>query len=246
MLVAKSDDILEVIREHNEIQRVVREKQLSQLKTVVSGNPVNCFPTRDNREVIEFLQKVIDELGLSGKYELMIDASAGDLWNGNAYNLGVTIGKDFSSEKFIQYWQDMIQQYQLRFLEDPFHEQDFTSWQSITKSQKECYVIGDNLYSSDENRILEGSKKHYSTGAVIKPNQAGTVTTVMRSLTAALKTDQIAITSHRSISTESTFLSLLTCVLGAQYIKIGPLTTDYSSIIRLNEIIRLTGEIHDN
>jgi hypothetical protein len=27
---------------------------------------------------------------------------------------------------------------------------------------------------------------------------------------------------------------------GAQYIKIGPLETDYSSIVRLNEIIRLT------
>ena len=43
-----------------------------------------------------------------------------------------------------------------------------------------------------------------------------------------------------SISTEETFISALTCLYGAQYIKIGPLETDYSSIVRLNEIIRLT------
>lgn len=239
MLVPKSNNLLEVIREHNEIQRVVRERQLSQSKTVVSGNPVNSFSTRDNREVIEFLLNVVNDLGFSSKYDLMIDASAGDLWNGNAYSMGVTDSKVYSCDEFILYWKDMIRNYQLRFLEDPFHEMDFTSWQSLTTSQQDCHIIGDNLYSSDEGRILEGANKKYTTGAVIKPNQAGTVTAVQRSLEATLNTGQIAITSHRSISTESTFLSLLTCMLGAQYIKIGPLASDFSSVVRLNEIIRL-------
>jgi enolase len=240
MLVAKSKNILEVIEDYNEIQRVVREKQLGQSKTVVSGNPVNSFSTRDNREVIEFLLNVVNDLGLSKKYELMIDASAGDLWKDNAYFLGVTESKSQTSEEFIQYWMEIIKNYQLRFLEDPFREKDFTSWQSITTSQQDCYIIGDNLYSSNEDRILEGANKKYATGAVIKPNQAGTVTAVCRSLETALRTGQIAVTSHRSISTESTFISLLTCMLGAQFIKIGPLQSDYSSIVRLNEIIRIT------
>jgi enolase len=242
ILVAKSNDIREVIGEHNEIQRVVKEKQLSQSKTVVAGNPVNSFSTRDNREVVEFLLNIVNSLGLSNKYDLMIDPSASDLWKDNAYKMEITDGKAYSSEEFIQYWMDMIKNYQLRFLEDPFHEKDFASWNSITTSQQDCYIIGDNLYSSDEERILEGANKKYATGAVIKPNQAGTVTAVWRSLEAALHTGQIAVTSHRSISTESTFISLLTCMLGAQFIKIGPLTSDYSSIIRLNEIIRLTEE----
>ena len=240
MLVAKSNNILEVMVEHNEIQRIVREKQLTQKKTVVSGNPVNCFSTPDNREVIDFLLEVVNDLGLSNKYDLMIDASAGDLWKDNSYQLGVTEGKAYSREEFIAYWMDLIKNYQLRFLEDPFHEKDLTSWSSLCDAQKDSYVIGDNLYSSDESRILDGASKKYANGAVIKPNQAGTVTGICRSLNAALSTNQIAITSHRSISTESTFISLLTCMLGAQFIKIGPLLTDYSSIVRLNEIIRLT------
>lgn len=246
MLVAKNTDILEVIGEHNEIQQLVKEKQLSQTKTIVSGNPVNSFATRDNREVVEFLLDIVNELGFSDKYDLMIDASAGDLWNGSAYCTGVTDGKAHSKEEFIRYWLDMIRNYQLRFLEDPFHEKDFDSWRSITTSQQDCYIVGDNLYSSDEKRILEGAEKQYATGAVIKPNQAGTVTAIKRSLDATLRTKQIAITSHRSISTESTFISLLTCMLGAQFIKIGPLASDYSSIVRLNEIIRLTEESYGN
>ncbi|MGZ5453145.1 MAG: hypothetical protein ACXW2R_02860 [Candidatus Aminicenantales bacterium] len=244
MLVAKSRNIAEVIPEHNAIQSVVRERQLGQPKVVVSGNPVNGFATRDNREPIDFLLKIVEGLGLSGKYELMIDASAGDLWTGEGYRLGITDGRLRSSDEFVDYWSSIIREYGLRFLEDPFHEKDFAAWQALTASGAKCLVIGDNLYSSDEARIREGAANRYANGAVIKPNQAGTVTAVARALEAALETGQLAITSHRSISTESTFLSLLTCVLEAQVIKIGPLLTDYSSIVRLNEIIRLTEGRH--
>jgi enolase len=205
---------------------------------------VNGFATRDNREVLDFLSTVVLSLGLSGKYDLMIDASAGDLRDGEGYRFGITDGKARSGEELVAYWAAMIRDYDLRFLEDPFHEQDFACWRTLTASHPGRFIIGDNLYSSDETRIREGAAKGYANGAVIKPNQAGTVTAVARALGAALETGQLAVTSHRSISTESTFLSLLTCMMGAQVIKIGPLATDFSSIVRLNEIIRLTEDQH--
>lgn len=244
MLVARSRDLDEVIPEHNAIQRVVREEQLAQPKIVVSGQPVNGFARRDNREVVEFLLKVVDGLGLSGRYDLMIDASAGDLGDGQGYKFGVTDGGLRSADELVAYWSAMIRDYGLRFLEDPFGEKDDRSWRALTADRGDCHIIGDNLYSSDETRIRDGAVRGLATAAVIKPNQAGTVTAVVRALEAALGTGQLAITSHRSISTESTFLSLLTCALGASIIKIGPLATDYSSIVRLNEIIRLTEGVH--
>jgi len=246
MLVSKGNDLEEVIAEHNEIQKVVKEKQLKQTKTVVSGNPVNSFPTRDNREVIEFLLNILVGLGLSKKYDLMIDASAGDLWNGSAYCLGVTDNSMHSPDDFVKYWLRMIQQYKLMFLEDPFHEKDFDRWMELTAASDLSCIIGDNLYSSDAKRISEGAAMKYTHAAVIKPNQAGTVTAVKEAIEAAEKSGQIVITSHRSISTESTFLSKLTCILNIKYIKVGPLATDYSSVIRLNEIIRLSEEIYES
>jgi len=240
MLVARSRDIAEVVAEHNAVQRVVRERLIGQPKAVVSGNPVNAFKTRDNREPLEFLLSVVEGLGLSGKYDPMIDASAGDLRDGDGYRLAITDGAARSSEEFVGYWAEMIRSYGLGFLEDPFHEKDFAAWRALTADRRGCAIVGDNLYSSDEARIRRGAAEGTATAAVIKPNQAGTVTAVVRALEAARETGQFAITSHRSISTESTFLSLLTCVLGAPAIKIGPLLSDYSSVVRLNEIIRLT------
>jgi len=240
ILVARSTNLEDVIADHNEIQRVVKEKLLGQTKTVVAGNPVNRFATADNRECMDFLLKVRDGLGLTDKYDLMVDASAGDLWTEQTYGLPITDGSTRTSEQFHEYWVDIIRKYGLRFLEDPFREQDPESWRRLTTSQQLCYTIGDNFYSSDAGRIESGAEKSYTHGAVIKPNQAGTVTAVRRAIEACQRTGQIAITSHRSISTEETFISTLTCHYGVEYIKIGPLMTDYSSVVRLNEIIRLT------
>jgi enolase len=240
ILVAKSTGLDDVIGNHNEIQRVVKERLRGQTKTVVSGNPVNRFVTADNRECIDFLLKIRDGLGLSSKFDLMIDASAGDLWTEDGYRLAITDGSIRASEQFHEYWMDIIRQYGLRFVEDPFREQDPESWQLLTTGQESCYTIGDNFYSSDAGRIEAGAAKNYTHGAVIKPNQAGTVTAVRQAVEACQRTDQIAITSHRSISTEETFLCTLTCMYNVKYIKIGPLQTDYSSVVRLNEIIRLT------
>ncbi len=240
MLVAKSDDIQKVIGEHNEIQKAVKARLNTQTKTVISGNPVNIFGSADNRAPIEFLLSVIDGLGLTDKYDLMIDASAGDLWTPEGYRLAITDNSVHSSEQFREYWLGLIKNYKLRFLEDPFREQEAESWRALTKSGQDVIVIGDNYYSSDAERIQAGAEKQHTHAVIIKPNQAGTVTAIRRAVETAQRMGQIVITSHRSISTEETFISALTCMYGAQYIKIGPLETDYSSIVRLNEIIRLT------
>jgi enolase len=136
---------------------------------------------------------------------------------------------------------DLIHEYGIGILEDPFQEHDYEGWKTLVSNQSGCKIIGDNLYSSDADRIEEGSRKGYTHGTLIKPNQAGTVSAVQRAIDVSQRFGQLVITSHRSISTESTFLAPLTILGGVGYMKIGPLYTDYSSIMRLNELIRLTG-----
>lgn len=240
ILVSKSNDPAEIIPMHNDIQHLVRERLLTQTKTVVSGNPVNCFKTRDNRECIEFLLNIREHLGLTDQFDLMIDASGGDLLTDAGYRLSITDNSLYSKEEFVAYWLDIIRQYKLGFLEDPLHELDYSNWQQLTAAQDSCFIIGDNFYSSDAERILDGAIHKYTHGVIIKPNQAGSVSAVRRAIEVSQANHQIPITSHRSISTESTFISLLTCLYGVKYIKVGPLVTDYSSVIRYNEMIRLT------
>lgn len=240
LLVAVEPEVQAVLEAHRAIQRVVKERLRSLETRVISENPVHVFPTRDNRSVIEFLLSVRDGLGLTRNFGLMIDASASDLWREDRYRFPLTDGSARTSEAFCDYWQSLIRDYGMVHLEDPFREQDLEAWRMLTAGQTGCRIIGDNLYASDPERIAQGVEAGLSHGVVIKPNQAGTVTRVRRAIDVARQKGQTVITSHRSISTEETFISLLTCMEDVPYIKIGPLETDYSSVLRLNEIMRWT------
>ncbi len=242
LLVSRNNDLEEIIKDHNKIQNKIKEKLVNQSKTVVNNNLVSKFSKDHNRACIEFLLNILDDLNLARNYDLMIDASAGDLWTRQGYRFTLTDNSSKSSDELYLYWKSIIKDYNVKFIEDPFHEKDYRSWKKITTAQNQCNIIGDNLYSSDPQRIKEGATKKYTNGIVVKPNQAGTVSSVIRAIETAQSNNQIVITSHRSISTEtSTFLAILTCKCRVMYIKIGPLCTDYSSVLRLNEIIRLTG-----
>jgi enolase len=240
ILVARSSDIAAVLSAHAAIQRVVRERFASLATTNVAGNNVHCFATRDNRECIDFLNNICTELGIAEQFDLMIDASAGDLWNDGSYQFAITDGASRSPDELKAYWTKLIQNHGLRFLEDPYREQDTDSWRALTAAQRRCIVVGDNFYSSDAARIEAGARKGDTTGVVLKPNQSGTVTGIINAAHAAARGNQHRIASHRSISTEELFLPRFTCALGLEHIKIGPLMTDYSSVLRLNEILRLT------
>jgi enolase len=241
LVVPKHDNVHKVMVDHAEIQREVREGLARCERVVVNQNPVHRFKSIENKECIVFLLGVLEHLRLSRDYDIMIDASAGDLWTGDGYKFSVTDGSFRKTAELQKYWMDLIHEYGIGILEDPFQEHDYEGWKMLVRDQSGCKIIGDNLYSSDADRIEEGSRQGYTHGTLVKPNQAGTVSAVQRAIDVSQKFGQLVITSHRSISTESTFLAPLTVLGGVGYMKIGPLYTDYSSILRLNELIRLTG-----
>jgi enolase len=242
IIVAKTNDLIAVLNDHELIQGRVKEKLAKKDKIYVNNNLVNKAEHGDNRDWFDFLHDVLKELGLEKDYDLMVDASGGDLWNGKEYRFDITDGSSFTREDMCTYWLNLIKDYNLTILEDPLHETDFGSWQTLTKSQTKCRIVGDNLYSGDPKRIAEGIDKKYAHGIILKPNQAGTVSNTINAIKLIQKNNQTLIMSHRSISTESTFLAHISNKYHTEYIKNGPILTDYSSILRLNEFIRLTGQ----
>jgi enolase len=242
LLVPKHNDFFEMIDEHGKIQRGIRERLTGCEKVVVNNNSVNRLQDPNNASWIEMLLDLLKELKLDARYDVMIDASAGDLWQEGKYKFSLTDHSERTGAEMCAYWMELIEKYDIRFLEDPFYEKDIESWKILTSKQKRCCIIGDNLYASRSDKIQKGAEEKYTNGVIIKPDQAGTVTGTIEAIRTSQANKQIVITSHRSISTESTFLSFITCAYDVEYIKIGPLFTDYSSILRFNKIIRLVGE----
>lgn len=241
LFVAKTNDLISVLNDHELIQGRVKEKLAKKDKIYINNNLVTKSDHCDNRDWFDFLLETLKELGLETDYDLMIDASGGDLWTGKEYRFKITNNITRTNVEMCTYWFDLIKNHNLRILEDPLHETDFESWHNLTNNQNRCKIVGDNLYSGDHTRIAQGIDKKYTHGVILKPNQAGTVSNTIKAINLVQKNNHILIMSHRSISTESTFLAHISNKYNAEYIKNGPILTDYSSIIRLNEFIRLTG-----
>ena len=62
----------------------------------------------------------------------------------------------------------------------------------------------------------------------------------MDAIHAAQQQDAPIMMSHRSISTDSLELAHLLVECGIGYAKFGPLYTDYSAILKMNEVLRMT------
>jgi len=241
LLVAKTNNLISFLNDHELIQSRVKDKLAKMDKIYINKNLVHKSEHGDNRDWFDFLLTTLKELGLEKDYDLMIDASGGDLWTGKEYRFNITNDISMTSEEMCTYWFDLIKDYDLKILEDPFHETDFESWHNLTNYQNRCKIVGDNLYSGDPKRIAQGIDKKYTHGIILKPNQAGTVSNTIKAINLVQQDNHLLIMSHRSISTEYTFLAHISNKYNAEYIKNGPILTDYSSIIRLNEFIRLSG-----
>lgn len=238
LLVPQFNDLGKLVRSFHKINREVKGKLHKLNETVVAGNPVYCYKTKDNRVWIEFLLKILEKSNLDKEFKLMIDASAGDLLVGKKYELSLTEKRKRTSEEFLDYWFDLFKSYPIQILEDPFAESDLNSWSELTRAFPDKVIAGDNLFCTDPNRIKDGGDWELASAVLIKPNQNGTLTGTARAILAAFGAKMTPITSHRSVETESKILSDLTVAFKVPIIKIG-LFSDFETIIKLNQLIRL-------
>ncbi len=239
-LVAADRDPDPVLAAFTEVAARVRERLAGAERVLLNGNPVHLLGVRDNRSALELLLEVLDQTGYTARFALYIDAAAGDLRDGDGYRFNVTGAGQLGSDELVDYWEQLITDYPISWLEDPLHETDHGAWAALTAAIGDrCHVIGDNYYSTDADRIRTGGQRGAANAVLVKPNQAGTVTATRAAIAAARETGQLPIASHRSISTESLLASRITMTERIEHFKIGPLLTDYSSVLRLNELIRL-------
>ena len=73
------------------------------------------------------------------------------------------------------YVEDCIQKYDLIYVEDPFHEDAFEEFASLTKNTKNTYVVGDDLLVTNPKRLELASSINAVDAAILKVNQIGTL-----------------------------------------------------------------------
>ncbi|HWQ17378.1 MAG TPA: phosphopyruvate hydratase [Sulfolobales archaeon] len=194
-------------------------------------------PMKSIYEALDMLEKAISRSGYScgGDIYLALDIAASQIYRDGFYFVD---DKRFSRGEMIDLIVDLSSKYPLLSIEDPLEENDMEGFSDLRKKLGKTVVVGDDLLSTNKERLRRAIEAEAVGGAIMKINQAGTFTEAMDFAQEAMRSGVIVITSHRSGDTEDTSISHIAVGLKTQLVKMGaPARGERTS--KYNEILRI-------
>jgi enolase len=174
-------------------------------------------------EALDYVVQAIVRAGYKPGVDVYIalDVAASEFYNNNAYNLSVN-NASYSSKEWVNYLVDLSKQYPIISIEDGLAEDDFAGWQLLTDELGDkLQLIGDDLFVTQIDRLKSGVKYNMANSILIKPNQVGSITGMLETITLAKKSNYSFMISHRSGDTGDAFIADLAVASNAGQIKTG-------------------------
>lgn len=176
-----------------------------------------------NIDAFKMLQEAILKagynLGLDAFFS--IDAAGSYLKQGNSYRLKDR-PMEMPSNDLMDYYMTLNEQYHLLSIEDPFSEDDWQQWQSITqKLGDQTLIVGDDLTTTNSALLEKAVSQKACNGVIVKPNQVGTVSETLKFVNLAKTKNLKIIVSHRSGETNDDFIADFAVGVAADYVKFG-------------------------
>ncbi len=177
-------------------------------------------------DVFEFLVKAFDlaqvRAGKDMFFGLDIAASEFYIPKTGKYKFE---SKKRTAKEMLKIYDRWIKKYPICLMEDPFDEDDWDAWvefsQKMEKIDQDFLVIGDDLFTTNTDRLMLGLEKGAGNSILIKPNQIGSLTETMECIKMASENHFDFVISHRSGETNDSFISDLAVATNAPFIKAG-------------------------
>jgi enolase len=151
-----------------------------------------------------------------------VDISASDFYQAGKYSLKDK-SQPYTPKELFEYYKNMRKLYHVFSIEDPFQEDDWDSWKSITAELGETStIVGDNLLAGNKDRLEKAVSMKACNSILVKPNQLGTITETIEVIKIAKEAGWQISVSHRSGETNDDFIADFAVGVGANYAKFGP------------------------
>jgi len=209
----------------HELGRVLKENHLD---TDV-GNEGGYAPNIDSSiDALNYIVSAAERISYNLGIDVFLgtDVGSSELYDKktNKYIFPLDNAK-FSSHELITLYHDWQKKYGLLFIEDGLAEDDWSSWETLTKELgSSTLLIGDDLFVTNKDRLKIGIKKNVANAILIKLNQVGTVSETMETIKLAQKNQYKLMVSHRSGETCDDFIADLAVAVSAEFIKSGSLS----------------------
>jgi enolase len=210
------------------------------------GFAPNCnSPT----EALELLSEAIEKSGHGGKIEIGMDVAASEfITEKGLYDLDFKNPQNDGSQQITagqlkDLYMQMIKDFPIVSIEDPFDQDDWDGYASMTKAVGDkVQIVGDDLLVTNPSRINIALKKNACNALLLKVNQIGTLAESIEACNLSQNNDWGVMVSHRSGETEDNFIADLVVGLATGQIKTGaPCRSDRNS--KYNQLLRIEEEL---
>lgn len=173
--------------------------------------------------IFDYLMRTIDHVQdrYEGVFKLGLDMASSQFYNASnqTYRYRDML---LTATDLIDLYGKWIETYPLIYIEDGMAQSDWKGWHDLTqKMGKNVHIIGDDLFATNPERIWKGIEEDCATGAIIKPNQIGTLTEALQAVQLCREYEKIICVSHRSGETNDDFIADLAVGVSAPFIKAG-------------------------
>ena len=199
-------------------------------------------------EALDFIMKAIEAVGSKPGEDVFIalDAASTEFYADGVYNLAGE-GKSLDAAGMTEYYSELLNRYPIISIEDGLAEDDWEGWRVLTEAVGErCQLVGDDLFVTNEERLMDGIEKGCANSILVKVNQIGTLTETLAAVETAHRAGYTAVMSHRSGETEDTTIADLAVATNCGQIKTGSLaradrTAKYNQLLRIEEELNVSG-----
>jgi len=200
-----------------------------------------------NTEALDIIVEAIKKAGYTPGKDVFIalDVAANSLYNpqNKTYKLDNT---KMTKEDLLNYYKFLISRYPIISIEDPFEEEDYESLSKMTALLKDkMIIVGDDFFVTNTKYLKKGIDMGAGNAVLLKANQIGTITEMLKTIQMAKENGIKTIISHRSGETEDTFIADLAVGLNLGFIKTGSISRG-ERIAKYNRLLliedKLTGK----
>ena len=237
-----AETFLEAATANTQIHKKIGEtlKKKDKLFSGGKGSEGAWIANIGNLEAFDVISKACEEVGNELDFEcgFGIDVAASSFWKEKEEKyVYQREGKKLGAGEQLEFLLELIEKYHLAYVEDPFHEEDFEDFKELTRKAKNCLICGDDLFTTNNERLSYGIKLSAANALIIKVNQVGTLTDASETIENAQRHGYTTVMSHRSGDTCDWHIAQLAVALKCPIIKTG--VVEGARIAKINELIRI-------
>jgi len=207
-IIPDTIDIKEALEAVKAVQRTLHDvlSRHFDAKDITIGDEGGfVVPTKTIAEAFEYITTATNEAGVQVPILLGTDIAATSFYKDGAYTM---FTKGYSPEQLLVEYRELHKQFpMLQMVEDPFDEHDFSSFAKYRDAYPGVLTIGDDLTTTNKNRLEQAIRENAINAIIIKPNQIGTLTDTLSTMQLAYENKVWCIVSHRSGETEDDFIA---------------------------------------